>query len=147
MVRTGGYRRSAVWRPCGVTLHAAVRNKSVVCSGSRVTNSTIMKLHGSDNRGRITVKRTKSTCSHRIHKHNGNQSILNGSTNRSTMIMAAKKCLHCICMRTVYKCMSALFVFTHLVEMPLVEPHSKNGGVGSVGPGNYYSLNGTLLPD
>ena len=62
------------------------------------------------------------------------------------MIMA-KKCLHCICMRTVYKYMSAFFVFTNLVEMRLVEPHSKNGGVGSIGPGNYYSLNGTILPD
>ena len=39
--------------------------KSVVCSGSRVTNSTVMKLHRSDNRGRIAVKTfPKSTCSH-----------------------------------------------------------------------------------
>ena len=50
-------------------------------------------------------------------------------------------------MRTVYKYMSAFFVFTNLVEMPLVEPHSEIGGVGSIGPGNYYSLNGTILPD
>ena len=65
VARTGGYRRSAVWRPCGVTLHAALQNKSVVCSGSRVTNSTVMKLHGSVNRGGIIVKTcTKSTCSH-----------------------------------------------------------------------------------
>ena len=59
MARTGGYRRSAVWRPCGVTLHAVLQNKSVVCSGSRVTNSTVMKLHGSDNRGGIIVKTYK----------------------------------------------------------------------------------------
>ena len=56
MALTGGYRRSAVWRPCGVTLHAALQNKSVVCSGSQVTNSTVMKLHESDNRGRIAIK-------------------------------------------------------------------------------------------
>ena len=57
---TGGYCRSAVWRPCG----AALQNKSVVCSGSRVTNSTVMKLHEFDNRGGIAVKtHTKSTCS------------------------------------------------------------------------------------
>ena len=49
----------------GVTLHAALQNKNVVCSGSRVTNSTVMKLHESDNRGGIAVKTcTKSTCSH-----------------------------------------------------------------------------------
>ena len=42
--------------------------------------------------------------------------------------------------------MSAFLVFTNLVEMPLVEPHSEIGGVGSIGPGN-YSLNGTILPD
>ena len=60
------YCQSTVWRPCGVTLHAALQNKSVVCSGSRVTNSTVMKLHGSDNRGGIIVKTyTKSTCSHK----------------------------------------------------------------------------------
>ena len=65
MARTNGYRQSAVWRPCGVTQHAALQNKSVVCSGSRVTNSTVMKLHGSDNRGGNAVKTyTKSTCSH-----------------------------------------------------------------------------------
>ena len=56
---TGGCCRSAVWRPCGVTLHAALQNKSVVCSGSRVTNSTVMKLHESDNRGGIAVKTYK----------------------------------------------------------------------------------------
>ena len=27
MARTGGYRRSAVCRPCGVTPHAALQNK------------------------------------------------------------------------------------------------------------------------
>ena len=65
MARTGGYCRSPVWRSCGVTLHAALQNKSVVCSGSRVTNSTVMKLHESDNRGGIIVKTyTKSTCSY-----------------------------------------------------------------------------------
>ena len=36
-----------------------LQNKSVICSGSRVTNSTVMKLHGSDNRGRIIVKTYK----------------------------------------------------------------------------------------
>ena len=61
----GSYRRSAVWRPCGVTPHAALKKKSVAWSGSQVTNSTVMKLHGSDNRGGINVKTyTKSTCSH-----------------------------------------------------------------------------------
>ena len=67
MARIGSYRRSAVCRPCGVTPHAALqkKRKSVVCSGSRVTNSTVMKLHGSDNQGGINVKTyTKSTCSH-----------------------------------------------------------------------------------
>ena len=71
MPRTGGYRRSAVWRPCGVTPHAALQNKSVVCSGSRVTISTVMKLHWSVKRGGINVETyTKSTCS---HYHNSNQ--------------------------------------------------------------------------
>ena len=56
MVCTGGYRWSAVWRPSGIMQHAALQNKSVVCSGSRVANSTVMKLHGSDNRGGIAVK-------------------------------------------------------------------------------------------
>ena len=37
------YRRSAVW--------------SDVCSGSRVTSGTVINLHGSDNRGGITVKK------------------------------------------------------------------------------------------
>ena len=53
------YCRSAVWRPCDVTPHAAHQNKSVVCSGSRVTNSTVMKLGGSVNRGGIIVKTYK----------------------------------------------------------------------------------------
>ena len=43
MARTSGYRRSAVWRPCGVT---------------------VMKLHGSDNRGGITVKRLQRALAH-----------------------------------------------------------------------------------
>ena len=65
--RTGGYRRSAVWRPCGVTPHAALQNKSVVCSGSWVTISTVMKLRWSVKRGGINAETyTKSTCSHRI---------------------------------------------------------------------------------
>ena len=65
MARTGGYRLSAVWRPWGVTLHATLQNKSIVCSGSRVTISTVMKLHGSVKQGGIIVKTyTKSTCSH-----------------------------------------------------------------------------------
>ena len=59
MARTSDYRRSAVWRPCGVKLYAAPQNKSVVCSGSRVTNSTVMTLRGSDNRGGIIVKTYK----------------------------------------------------------------------------------------
>ena len=51
-----------------VTLHAVLQNKSVVCSGSRDTNSTVMKLHGSYNRGGIAVKTcTKSNCSHQDH--------------------------------------------------------------------------------
>ena len=76
MARTGGYRRSAVWRPCGVTPHAALQNKSVVCSGSRVTISTVMKLHGSDNWGGIKVKTyTKSTCSHPPYSGGGDSSV------------------------------------------------------------------------
>ena len=65
MPRTGGYRRSAVWRPCGVTPHTALQNKSrVVCSGSRVTISTVMKLRWSVKQGGINVETyTKSTCS------------------------------------------------------------------------------------
>ena len=59
MARTGVCRQSAVWRPYGVRPHAALQNKSVVCSG------TVMKLRGSDNRGGIIVKTyTKSTCSY-----------------------------------------------------------------------------------
>ena len=72
LARTSGYRRSAVRRPCGVTQHAALQNKSVVCSGSRVTNSTVMKLHGSDNRGGITVKHIQRALAHiyiYIHTH------------------------------------------------------------------------------
>ena len=42
--RTSSYHQSAVGRPCGITLHATLQNKSVVCSGSRVTISTVMKL-------------------------------------------------------------------------------------------------------
>ena len=64
MAHTGGYRRSVVWRPCGVMPHAALQNKSVVCSGSRVTISTVMKLRWSVKRGGIIVETyTKSTCS------------------------------------------------------------------------------------
>ena len=41
------------------------KKKSIICSGSWVTNSTVMKLHGSDNRGGTAIKTcTKSTCSH-----------------------------------------------------------------------------------
>ena len=64
VAHTGGYHRLAVWRPCGVMLHTALQNKSVVCSSSCVTNSTVMKLHESDNRDGITVNTcTKSACS------------------------------------------------------------------------------------
>ena len=42
----------AMWR-------YALQNKSVICSGSRVTNSTVMKLRGSDNQGEIIVKTYK----------------------------------------------------------------------------------------
>ena len=66
MARTGGYRRSAVWRPCGVTPHAALQNKNVVCSGSRVIISTVMKLRWSVKQGGINIETyTKSTCSHK----------------------------------------------------------------------------------
>ena len=41
------------------TPHAVLQNKSAVCSGSRVTNSTVTKLRGSVNRGGITVKTYK----------------------------------------------------------------------------------------
>ena len=64
MARTGGYRWLAVWRPCGVTLHAALQNKSVVCTGSRVTNSTVMKLHESNNWGGIAVKNVQRALAH-----------------------------------------------------------------------------------
>ena len=78
MARTGGYRRSVVRRPCGVTPHAALQNKSVVCSGSRVTINTVMKLCGSVNRGGIIVETyTKSTCSHNVHV-SAEQSCLEG---------------------------------------------------------------------
>ena len=64
MARSGGYRRSAVWKPCGVTPHAALENKSVVCSGSRVTISTVMKLRWSVKRGGIIVKRIQRALAH-----------------------------------------------------------------------------------
>ena len=49
----------------GFTLHAALQNNSVVCSGSQVTNSTVIQLRGSVNRGGVIVKTcTRSTCSH-----------------------------------------------------------------------------------
>ena len=64
MARTGGYRRSAVRRPCGVTPHAALQNKSVVCSGSRVIISTVMKLRWSVKRGGIIVKRIQRALAH-----------------------------------------------------------------------------------
>ena len=32
-------------------LHVVLQNKSVVCSGSWVTSSTVIKLHGFDKRG------------------------------------------------------------------------------------------------
>ena len=49
--------------------HVALRNTqrfktSVVCSGSRVTNSTVLKLHESDNRGGIVVKLTQRALAH-----------------------------------------------------------------------------------
>ena len=57
--RDGGYRRETDQESSPKTPTAAV------CSGSRVTNSTVMKLHGSDNRGGTAVKTyTKSTCSY-----------------------------------------------------------------------------------
>ena len=40
------------------------QNKSVVCSGSRVTNSAVKKLHGSDNRGGIIVKNVQRALAH-----------------------------------------------------------------------------------
>ena len=64
MVRTGGYGRSAVWRPCGVTPQATLQNKSVVCSGSRVTISTVMKLRWSVKLGGIIVKRIQRALAH-----------------------------------------------------------------------------------
>ena len=39
--------RTAISGPqCDVTLHAALPNKSVVCSGCRFTSSTVMRLKG-----------------------------------------------------------------------------------------------------
>ena len=32
-----------------------LQNKSVICSGSQVANSTVMKLHGSDDWAGITI--------------------------------------------------------------------------------------------
>ena len=47
---------------CDAMLHAALHNKSIVCSGSRFTRSTVMSLQGYDKRGRISVQTyTKST--------------------------------------------------------------------------------------
>ena len=57
---TGAHRRLS---PVGC-VKAALQNKSVVCSGSRVTNRTVMKLLESDNWGGITFNTcTKSICS------------------------------------------------------------------------------------
>ena len=59
------FENGAHWQllPVGC-VNAMLQNKSVVCSSSQVTNSTVMKLHESDNRGGIAVKTyTKSTCS------------------------------------------------------------------------------------
>ena len=64
------FENGAHWRlsPVGC-VKAALQNKSVVYSGSRVSNSTVMKLLESDNRGGITVNTcTKSTCSHKDKK-------------------------------------------------------------------------------
>ena len=53
---------------CDVTLLTALQNKSIVCSSSWLTSSTIMRLHEYDNQGRINVKtRTKCTCSQIKH--------------------------------------------------------------------------------
>ena len=49
--------RNCLYRP--FKLHVALQNKSFVCSGSRVTNSTVMKLRRSVNRGGIIVKTYK----------------------------------------------------------------------------------------
>ena len=68
MARTGGYRRSAVWRPWGVMPHAVLQNKSFVCSGSRVTISTVMKLCWSVKRGGIIVKRIQRALAHILNK-------------------------------------------------------------------------------
>ena len=45
---------TAGW-PCDITLHAVLRNKNV-CSGSRLTSSTVMRLQGYDNRGGSLVQ-------------------------------------------------------------------------------------------
>ena len=68
MARTNGYRRSAVWRPCGVTLHAALQNKRVICSGSRVTNSTVMKLRGLITGAGLPLKRIQRALAHNGRK-------------------------------------------------------------------------------
>ena len=70
MARTGGYRRSAVWRPCGVTPHTTLQNKSIVCSGSQVTISTVMKLHWSVKRGGIIVNVYKEHLLTQWHRNN-----------------------------------------------------------------------------
>ena len=65
MARTGGYCRSAVWRPCVALRHTPrFQNQSVVCSGSPVTISTVMKLRWSIKRGGINVKRIQRALAH-----------------------------------------------------------------------------------
>ena len=45
---------------CDVT---PLQNKSVVCSGSRFTSSTVMRLQGHDDRDRIELELTQSPLS------------------------------------------------------------------------------------
>ena len=47
-------------RPRDVTLHAALQNQIVVCSGSRFTSSTVMILQGHDDRGGIKLELVQS---------------------------------------------------------------------------------------
>ena len=73
----------------GFTLHAALQNKSIVCSGSRVSNSTVMKLYRSDNRGGVIVKTYKE---HLLTLVPGNYSYALGQLTRSRLLSV--NCVH-----------------------------------------------------
>ena len=52
-------------QPCDITLHTALQDKSIVCSGSRFMSSTVLRWHGYNNWSKINVKSSaKCTCSY-----------------------------------------------------------------------------------